>query len=86
MRKIALIGMVLIALTAVGCTKKSEESSESQMAPAPSSQEAAPAASSSQETAPAPATTDQAAPMSGESTSKPEDSQEDKGNDNNTGN
>lgn len=72
MHKIALIGMVMITLTALGCSKKSEESSErSQMAPA----------SSSQEAAPAPATGEQAAPMSGESTSKPENSNEDMGKD-----
>ena len=64
MRKIALISMVMITLTAMGCSKESsdEPSERSQMAPASSSQEAAPA--------PAPAAGEQTAPMSGDSMSK----------------
>lgn len=79
MRKIALISMVMITLTAMGCSKESsdEPSERSQMAPASSSQEAAPA--------PAPAAGEQTAPMSGDSMSKPEDSNEDMGKDKETG-
>jgi hypothetical protein len=76
MRKIALIGMVLITITTLGCSKKSEEpATQSQMSPAPASQEAAPA--------PAPA--EQTAPMSGDSMAKPEESNGDAGKDNNSG-
>jgi hypothetical protein len=40
MRKIALIAMVMITLTTLGCSKKSEEpATESQMSPAPAAQE-----------------------------------------------
>lgn len=43
MRTIALIGMVLIALVTLGCSKKSEEQAEkASMPPAPASQEATP--------------------------------------------
>jgi len=43
MRKIALLGIVLLSVAAFGCSKKTEESAESKMAPAPATQEAAPA-------------------------------------------
>ena len=77
MHKIALIGMVLITLTTLGCSKKSEQpATESQMSPAPTSQEAAPA--------PAPA--EQAAPMSEDSMAKPAESNGGAGKDNNSGN
>jgi len=76
MRKIALIGMVLITITTLGCSKKSEQpATENQMSPAPASQEAAPA--------PAPA--EQSAPMSGDSTAKPEESNGDAGKNDNPG-
>lgn len=67
MRKIALIGMMLITLATLGCSKKSEEpATESQMSPAPAAQQAEPA--------PAPAPAEQpAAPMSGDSMGKPEE-------------
>jgi len=78
MRKIALIGMVLITITTLGCSKKSEEpATQSQMSPAPASQEAAPA--------PAPAPAEQTAPMSGDSMAKPEESNGDAGKDKNSG-
>jgi hypothetical protein len=83
MRKIALIGMVLITLTTLGCSKKSEQpTTESQMAPAPASQEAAPTPAP----APAPAPTEQTAPMSGGSMGKPEEPKGDAGQDKNSGN
>jgi hypothetical protein len=67
MRKIAVIGLVLLTAAAVGCGKKSQEGAAEQAAPAPAP---APAA---QEAAPAPAPQpsdtmenhDQAAPASG---------------------
>ena len=44
MRNIALTGMVLVILTTLGCSKKTEEhANETQMAPAPAAQETAPA-------------------------------------------
>ena len=44
MRKIALLGIVLVTFTILGCSKKSDESaSKSQMSPVPSAQESAPA-------------------------------------------
>ena len=44
MRTIALTGMVLIALTTLGCSKKTEEQAEKAPIPSPpASQEAAPA-------------------------------------------
>lgn len=44
MRKIAVLGMMLLTLSALGCSKKTEEQAkETQMAPAPATQEAAPA-------------------------------------------
>ena len=74
MRKIALIGMVLITITTLGCSKKSEESAtQSQMSPAPAGQEAAPAPA------------EQTAPMSGDSMAKPEESNGDAGKDNKSG-
>ncbi len=73
MRKIALIGMILITLTTLGCSKKSEEpAAESQMSPAPTSQEAAPA--------------EQAPAMSGDSMAKPDEPNGDAAKDNNSGN
>jgi hypothetical protein len=50
MRKIAILGIVLLSVAAFGCSKKPAENSETQMAPAPATQEAAPA---TQEAAPA---------------------------------
>lgn len=60
MRKIALIGMVLLAAASVGCSNKSQQGTEEQAAPAPATQEAAPAQQSGTGTmdnqaAPAPA-------------------------------
>jgi hypothetical protein len=77
MRKIALIGMVLITLATIGCSKKSEQpATESPMSSAPTSQEVAPA--------PTPA--EPATPMSGDSMAKPEEPNGDAGKDNNSGN
>jgi len=74
MRKIALIGMVLITLTTLGCSKKSEQpATESQMSPAPASQEAAPAPA------------EPAAPMSGDTMTNPKEPNGDAGKDDNSG-
>jgi hypothetical protein len=83
MRKIILLsGMILITLTALGCSKKSQESAnEGQMSPAPAAQESAPAME--QQAAPMnnnmgndsmDKSSEQSAPMSGDSMGKPEDS------------
>lgn len=83
MRKIILSGMILIALTALGCSKKPQESAnESQMSPAPAAQESAPA--KEEQAAPMMGndmnnnsmdnSAEHDAPMSGDSMGKPEDS------------
>jgi predicted lipid-binding transport protein (Tim44 family) len=70
MRKIALIGIVMLTAATIGCSKKPQDNaSETQMAPAPAAQEAAPAAPA---TAPAPAQeAAPAAPAQGTDTSAP---------------
>jgi hypothetical protein len=72
MRKIAVIGLMLLTVAVVGCGKKAQEGAEDQAAPAPAAQEAAPAPAPAPQQPDAMQNHDQAAPATPAAPAAPE--------------